>query len=441
MMIAKIIFYIVGIAIIFLWGLFAITSWRERKSRAFFLSLLLAILSYIAWFNIEEVFLPGPYLYFVPTILFFIVLLLFFLPLGKSRIMNIEPSAERIDERDTMFAREEYMAGTDKHIQYYQMHPELKQIDEKMRKLPQLMAPGAKYYDPIRSTYVDAIFKEIRDMTTKVDGPVNPIKTEFSADEFTKNIKQVTRHLGAIDVGIAAVDPRFVYSHVGRGPETWGEPIHISHSSVICFTVEMAYENVEMAPKLPITEETAKGYFDATVISLALARLIRDLGYSARAHISGSNYQIILPAAAYFAGLGEIGRHGYLISPTLGPRIRLGAVTTDMPLNLDKPISFGVQDFCDRCKRCADNCPSASIPHGQPKSVKGVTKWPLEVESCIIYWRNIGTDCGLCMRVCPFSHPPSLIHNLVRQGIKRSSFARALSLRGEDFFYGSRIPY
>jgi hypothetical protein len=60
------------------------------------------------------------------------------------------------------------------------------------------------------------------------------------------------------------------------------------------------------------------------------------------------------------------------------------------------------------------------------------------MEQCLRYWRLAGTDCGICMRVCPYSHPPTLVHNLVRLGIKRSAFARTLSVWADDLFYGRR---
>jgi epoxyqueuosine reductase QueG len=53
------------------------------------------------------------------------------------------------------------------------------------------------------------------------------------------------------------------------------------------------------------------------------------------------------------AGLGEMGRFGYLITKELGPRVRLFAVTTDMPLVADRPVDIGVEDFCSFCKKCA----------------------------------------------------------------------------------------
>jgi reductive dehalogenase len=251
-------------------------------------------------------------------------------------------------------------------------------------------------------------------------------------------IKEVVTAVGACEVGVAKLNPMHVYSHVGRGPENWGEPIENTHKYAVVFTLEMDYDQVSEAPRLGITEESAFQYLRGAQISIALARYIRGLGYPARAHISGSNYQIMLPPVAHDAGLGELGRIGYLMSPNFGPRIRLGAITTDMPLVPDKPVSFGVQDFCTKCLKCAANCPSGAISDGDKTSVRNVEKWQLDIEKCIHYWRAIGTDCGLCMKVCPYSHPPTLIHNLVRQGIRRSSIARTLSVWADDLFYGRK---
>jgi len=195
---------------------------------------------------------------------------------------------------------------------------------------------------------------------------------------------------------------------------------------------------VEQAPDIAITEEAARKYLDAANISISLARNIRSMGYPARAHISDSNYQIMLPPVAVDAGLGEVSRMGYLIAKKFGPRVRLGGVTTDLPLIVDKPIVFGVQDFCEVCKKCSENCPSKAIPYNDKTIVRGVEKWELNIEQCLRYWRLVGTDCGLCMKICPYSHPPTFVHNIVRKGIEKSAVARRLSIWGDDLFYGRR---
>jgi len=54
--------------------------------------------------------------------------------------------------------------------------------------------------------------------------------------------------------------------------------------------------------------------------------LIANLGHEATAnHLR--HYTAILPPLAVDAGLGEIGRLGYLMTKEFGPRIRLSAVT------------------------------------------------------------------------------------------------------------------
>jgi reductive dehalogenase len=338
-----------------------------------------------------------------------------------------------------MFAREEYYPGSEKYEAYYRANPDKKATDDRIRALPEILRPGGKYYDEKEAREADSIFAAIEGMLDDVDGEVNPEQAPINAETITNEIKAITLRLGADEVGVAILNPMYVYSHVGRGPEKWGAPIENNHKYAIMFTLEMDFNQVETAPKIPITHETAFEYLRGAVISIALAKYIRALGFPARAHISGSNYQIMLPPAAHDAGLGELGRLGYLISPKFGPRVRLGAVTTDLPLVPDRPISFGVQEFCEKCLKCAVNCPSAAIPEGDKIDVRGVAKWPLNIEQCIYYWRLVGTDCGLCMKVCPYSHPPTLVHNLVRTGIKRSAFARTVSVWADDLFYGRKV--
>jgi ferredoxin len=421
--------------------LFAITSIREKRPRAALICFIFVIIIITAGIIIANLIQSNSFALFIFPACLILFSLIFFIPTGSGRKIEISENSEKIDERDTMFARAGYKPGTTKYDSYYKRHPELKDIDDNLRKLPGLLSPDSKYYDAIRAENIEATFETIASMTTSVDGDISDKKINDSPDKFTPAIKDLVKQLGANEVGIAKLRQNYIYSHVGRGPEPYGARIENNHKNVIVFSVEMNYEKVEEAPRIGLTEETAQGYLKAANISISLARHIRAMGYPARAHISDSNYQIMLPPVAYDAGIGELGRHGYIISPTFGSRIRLGAVTTDLPLLIDKPIDFGVQDFCDRCKRCAVNCPSAAIPESIPEEVLGVQKWQLNIEACFKYWCSIGTDCGLCMKVCPYSHPPSLIHNIVRVGIRNSVIARQISVYGEDLFYGKKVPF
>jgi reductive dehalogenase len=145
-----------------------------------------------------------------------------------------------------------------------------------------------------------------------------------------------------------------------------------------------------------------------------------------------------VPVAAD-AGLGELGRIGLLITRPYGPRVRLSVVTTDLPLVPDRPRTFGVQHFCRICMKCAEVCPSGSIDRGEKSLQAGTEKWQSRQDGCYHYWRIQGSDCSLCVRACPFSHPDSTLHNLVRGIIANNALSHRLLLRLDDWFYG-RIP-
>ena len=173
-------------------------------------------------------------------------------------------------------------------------------------------------------------------------------------------------------------------------------------------------------------------------IAVQLAMFIRNLGYSALPHFDG-NYQVICPVVARDAGLGEFGRMGLLMTPELGPRVRVGVVTTDIPLVIDEyKYEPSVIDFCTICKKCADNCPSRAIMFEPMQEIGGVVRWKINHEACFTYWNIVGTDCGKCIQVCPYAHPNNLLHNLVRSGIKNSYIFANVALKMDDIFYGRK---
>ena len=139
------------------------------------------------------------------------------------------------------------------------------------------------------------------------------------------------------------------------------------------------------------------------------------------------------------AGLGELGRQGYLIADRYGPRVRLFAVQTDMPLVPDSPVDLGAEKFCEACLKCAESCPSRSTPKDQEKKVdRGIERWKLNEETCFKYWGKVGTDCCVCMAVCPFSRPYRSIHKLVRYILRHSHLARRVFPHIDNILYGRR---
>jgi reductive dehalogenase len=161
------------------------------------------------------------------------------------------------------------------------------------------------------------------------------------------------------------------------------------------------------------------------------------MGYHARAqHVD--HYDHLMVPLAVDAGLGEMGRLGYLIAPKFGARIRVFGVTTDMPLIPDKPISVGAEQFCNKCKKCATSCPSGSIPLEEKTIHNGIERWKLNDQTCYDFWGKAGTDCAICMAICPFNRPDTPLHQLVRWMVARSSLARSIFPYIENLIYGKK---
>ncbi len=343
----------------------------------------------------------------------------------------------RFDERDVMFSRNTLNEGSEEFDLYYQMRPENKAPDKLFREEPGLLSDGAKYYNEIFFNAARASFKTVDMLHPLVEYAAVKNRSKVPEEHLLNFIKKWILKLGASDVGFTPLKPHHIYTHVGRG-EDYGEEVALTHKYAIAFTVEMDHESLSYNPKGPVVMESAQQYLNAGQIAVQLAQFLRSFGYDSRAHID-ANYRIICPIIAQDAGLGVIGRMGLLMTPKLGPRIRLGVVTTDLKLPINKKTpDYSVIHFCEHCKKCATNCPSQSIPTNLVTTQRNPERWTINHERCFTFWCKIGTDCGRCMAVCPYSHPDNFIHNCVRWMIKRNPVNRWLSLKLDDFFYGKK---
>ncbi|MGW8036011.1 tRNA epoxyqueuosine(34) reductase QueG [Staphylococcus xylosus] len=107
-------------------------------------------------------------------------------------------------------------------------------------------------------------------------------------------------------------------------------------------------------------------------------------------------------AVAERAGLGYVGRNGFVINPELGTWTYLGEMLVSLPFPPDDPLL----DSCGDCTICVDRCPTgALVGDGQLNSQKCIsfltqTKGYLADE----YRYKIGNrlyGCDTCQQVCP----------------------------------------
>lgn len=196
---------------------------------------------------------------------------------------------------------------------------------------------------------------------------------------------------------------------------------------------------IKTGPVLSETVEVMRVYGRLALVATTLAAYIRSLGYPARAHVM-PNYQVLAVPVAIDAGMGELGRHGMMITKELGSCLKLATVTTELPLALDAPGDIGVEEFCRDCRICAETCPGGAIPHGGPRCVRGVEKWAINPEACFKVWNETGTDCGVCLASCPWTKPRTVLHRLATEIASRKRRAGWWMSRAERLIYGRFRP-
>jgi len=225
----------------------------------------------------------------------------------------------------------------------------------------------------------------------------------------TAHIKDAAYYLGAELAGVCELPSYAVYKY-----DMFGQEVHLDHKYAIVMLVDQGYKTMNASTGYDWISDSQSyiGYVQGALLTQLLAEYIRQLGYSAKAqHMY--NYQVVMPPLVMLSGLGEMSRIGVTVNPFLGPRFKACAVTTDLPLECDRPIDFGLQDFCRRCKKCALECPAGAISKSDKKDVyNGYETYRQDIEACAKFrvLNSKGAKCGRCIKVCPWNKPPTWWH-------------------------------
>lgn len=216
------------------------------------------------------------------------------------------------------------------------------------------------------------------------------------------NIKAASYFLGVDAVGLSRCPDWTWYSH-----DAVGDPIDPPHDQAISMIIDQGYETMEGASgdDWISVAQSMRAYLRFSLLGGVIAQQIRNLGYKAKAH-TVMDGEVLQPPLLLLSGLGEVSRIGEVIlNPYLGPRLKSGVVTTDMPLAHDKPIDFGLQRFCESCNKCARECPSGAITAGPKLMFNGYEIWKSDSQKCATYRITTkgGAMCGRCMKTCPWN--------------------------------------
>ncbi len=261
--------------------------------------------------------------------------------------------------------------------------------------------------------FAHAMTPLIRGMVPFQDGQIAPQRAvgHDDAEDNTRAIKSLGYFLGADMVGICEAKPYTWYSH-----KEDGTPIEPRHRYAIVMLFDQGHETMEGASGDDWISgaQSMRSYLRGAEVCGLAASHIRSLGYSARSQTNADSDVLHIPLVL-LAGLGELSRIGELVlNPYVGPRFKSAVVTTDLPLVPDKPIDFGLQDMCNKCLKCARECPCDAIPYGDKVMFNGYEMWKPDVQRCTSYrvTNPHGSACGRCMKMCPYNHEGLLYHRL-----------------------------
>lgn len=230
----------------------------------------------------------------------------------------------------------------------------------------------------------------------RFDGEIAPEQVQLSPVEAKNLIKAKAFELGADEAGIAPIEASDIYRNRS-----------IDEQFAIVVGQRMRWREFQNVASKESAIECLRIYHTLGETVIALAAYIRSLGFACKVeHPLGDSDVLHIPLALK-AGFGELGRHGSIIHPKMGPLFRLGSVITSMPLAIDHPIDAGIAAFCDKCKACRIYCPANAIPEKRsPEAGKdhlGNDRYVVDTGKCFPYFAK-HNYCSICLPVCVYQH-------------------------------------
>lgn len=235
--------------------------------------------------------------------------------------------------------------------------------------------------------------------------PVSSQKAPIPDDPrvMSRHLKSLGYFLGADLMGIGRLPQSAVYSSDVRG-----KPIEAPYKYAIVFAARKSERALSASNGWddivdPVSFQTYQRLLMQTEVA---ANYMRRLGIDAEP-TNMNNYSTLMPQVVLDAGLGEVSRMGIILNPFLGANFKAAAVLTDLELEADGHVDFGLQEYCGHCTICAEQCPARAITRGKQVLYNGYYTWKLNYSACSDFdvLNKEGCVCGRCTKVCPWHRP------------------------------------
>jgi epoxyqueuosine reductase len=219
----------------------------------------------------------------------------------------------------------------------------------------------------------------------------------------SRHLKSLGYFLGADLVGIGRLAQSAVYS-----ADHDGNAVHAPYEYAIVFLSRKDHRTLDASNGWDDIVDAAsfQTYQRLALQTEVAANYLRRLGFDAVAS-NAKTYVTLMPQLILDAGLGEISRMGIVVNPFLGGNFKAAAVLTNLEVETDGYVDFGLKRYCESCALCAEQCPAGAIPRGRQTLHNGYYTWKLNSEACARFdiTNKEGCVCGRCTIVCPWNRP------------------------------------
>ena len=250
----------------------------------------------------------------------------------------------------------------------------------------------------------------IKNIHISVDSIPNnpPSPLENAPVEFFEHLKNFAQSLGVGPIDFVKLPRDLIFQELG-----------VLFDNAILLAMEMSKEKIDKAPSQATMNMVFETYDELGIAANKIADFLRHEGYSAQAdHPLGG--LVLFPPLAQKSGIGWVGKHGLLITPEFGPRVRLAAVYTSIQ-NLPYAESNDhewIEEYCKICGLCIEECPPhAILDESVTQGTGRVTN--IKQRECFEYFAQY-YGCSVCVKACPFSKAGDT-YKLLKDAIEKTN--------------------
>ncbi|MHA2212813.1 MAG: 4Fe-4S binding protein [Candidatus Thorarchaeota archaeon] len=239
------------------------------------------------------------------------------------------------------------------------------------------------------------------------ENPPNP--STNATGEFLEQLREFSHSLGIGIIEFIKLPRNLIFQKFG-----------VIFENTIVLAMEMDKDKIDKAPSQETMNMVFETYDSLGIGANSIAAFLREQGYAAQAdHPLGGT--VLYPPLAQKAGIGWVGKHGILITPEFGPRVRLAAVYTSIQnLPFSEGNSHGwIEEYCTICGLCIKQCPPQAILEDTVMHDTGLMT-NISQQDCFEYFIQF-YGCSVCVKACPFSKSTDAYERLKQVVEKRQS--------------------